>query len=360
MHITAISHRLPPCGQLVARLLRGSWRVAPGRSSLTEAELHRIVSALIGSRTGPLGWRKLSASQLGTSEPADKLRQAYRYSCLMAAVREHQVKGVVNLLRSEGIEPVLVKGWAAARLYPEQALRPSGDIDLCVPPRQFEAARSILHGPEGKQYFVDLHVGFNTLDTRSFEELFERTDVAYAGDTAIRVLGLEDHLRVLCLHFLRHGAWLPIWLCDIAVAVEARPPSFEWNLCLGADRLRADWVACTIGLAHRLLGAEVDGTPVAQRARHLPKWFVSRVLKSWDTPQIARHALGPTMSTYLSKRDLLGSMKALFRRWPDAVYATYTTEAPINNTPRLPYQLVECWRRFSLFVPYVPAALKGE
>jgi hypothetical protein len=43
----------------------------------------------------------------------------------------------------------------------------------------------------------------------------------------IRILGAEDHLRLLCLHLLKHGAWRPLWLCDVAAALESRPSSFD-------------------------------------------------------------------------------------------------------------------------------------
>jgi arylsulfatase len=70
-------------------------------------------------------------------------------------------------------------------------------------------------------------------------------------------------------------------LCDVAVAFESRPEDLDWDLVLGSDQRRADWVACTIGLAHQLLGATIDGTPVAARSARLPKWLVPSVLAGW-------------------------------------------------------------------------------
>jgi putative nucleotidyltransferase-like protein len=68
----------------------------------------------------------------GGSNAALDLRQAYRYEVLQAALREHQLIQSLKLLRSARIEPMLAKGLAVARLYPERGLRPYGDIDLYV------------------------------------------------------------------------------------------------------------------------------------------------------------------------------------------------------------------------------------
>jgi hypothetical protein len=54
--------------------------------------------------------------------------------------------------------------------------------------------------------------------------------------------------------------------------------------CFGRNKRRADWIACVIGLANRLLGAELRDVPVEYRANSLPRWLISSVLKQWSTP----------------------------------------------------------------------------
>ena len=49
---------------------------------------------------------------------------------------------VFRLLREKGIEAILAKGWAVARLYPDRVLRPYGDIDICVSADQFNTAEN--------------------------------------------------------------------------------------------------------------------------------------------------------------------------------------------------------------------------
>src|SRR5262249_49707651 len=114
-----------------------------------------------------------------------------------------------------------------------------------------------------------------------FHDLVARAEMARLHDQTVRIPGPEDHLRLLALHALRHGVYRPIWLVDLAVAVEARPPWFDWARCLGTDARRADWVTCAVGLAGRLLGARVEGTPAVARVATLPAWLIQAILRSW-------------------------------------------------------------------------------
>jgi hypothetical protein len=201
------------------------------------------------------------------------------------------------------------------------------------------------HPPElgGHVSVVDLHQGFARLDVCSLDALYARSQLVRLGEVDVRVLGPEDHLRILCVHLLRHGAWRPLWLCDIALALESRPASFDWDRCLGPNRRRADWVACTIGLAHHLLGVPVDDTPVAWRARHLPRWLVPTVLKQWDTPCSSDHAPRGPFATTL--RHPTRVPQALYLRWPNPIAATIDLKGPLNALPRWPFQLGVClWR----------------
>lgn len=59
----------------------------------------------------------------------------------------------------------------------------------------------------------------------------------------IWVLCAEDHLRFLCLHLLKHGAWRPFWLCDVGMALESRSSNFDWDRCFGENKRRAEWIA---------------------------------------------------------------------------------------------------------------------
>lgn len=333
-------------GSLVAKVLAGSWRVQPPQLNISPEELARVAPLLLGSGAASLGWRQVRNSQLSAAPEALELQQAYRLHTLQAGIHERNIKGVITLFKRAGIEPVLVKGWSVARLYPERGLRPYGDIDLCFRPDQFDQAEAVLQTEEGKKFNIDLHKGFAKLDDVSLEELYAHTEVVRLGDVEVRILGPEDHFRILCVHLLRHSAWRPLWLCDIAAALEARPANFDWDRCLGRNPRQADWVACTVGLAHRLLGAKVDDTPVAERANNLPGWLIPSVLRNWDRPDPNLYpplSYVPPIITYF--RRPAGVFKALRRRWPDPIEASIRMKAPFNEMPRLPFQIGNLFSR---------------
>jgi hypothetical protein len=296
---------------------------------------------------------------LRESPSAGELQQAYKLHAVHASVFEDRIKKVVPFLRSVHVDPVLIKGWAIARSYPDTALRPYGDIDLCVRRFEYTAAADACGSPEGQRYLVDLHDRFDRSDGLSTDELYDRSRVVKLGDAEVRVPCVEDHLRILSLHMLRHGAWRPLWLCDVAVALETRPADFDWDLCLGRNRQRADWIACCIGLAHQLLGANVDGTPTAHRAKHLPGWLVSNVLKQWETPFSTAQAPmthdAPMVNYFRHPRGLL---RDLLRRWPNPIEATVYVGGPFNELPRFPFQIGECIARAAKFAVKLPRLMQ--
>ncbi|MEK6302323.1 MAG: nucleotidyltransferase family protein [Acidobacteriota bacterium] len=346
-------------GSLVARVLSSAWRQSPDPASFSLEELAEVSPLLLGSGAGSLGWHRVRNSPLGSSTLGLELQQAYRHHTLEAAIHERDIQAIFALLRSDGIEPVLVKGWSIARLYPEKGLRPYDDIDLAIPEDQFEAAEAIVREQKSSITTIDLHKGFQELDPRGEDDLFSDSQLVKLGDTDVRVSRPEDSLRVLCLHLLHHGAFRPLWLCDIALAVESRATDFDWDRCLGRNTRVADWVGCTIGLAHQLLGAEVEQSPVARRAKNLPRWLVPAVLKQWETPFALNH--GPArhrapMATYL--RHPAGLYRDVRNRWPDPIEATISLGGPFNDWPRLPFQLGNCVARALRFLRRAPELLQ--
>lgn len=320
---------------MVAAALAGAWREAPAPDEpVSEDELRLVAPRLVGSSTAALVWWKIRGTVLCRTTAAQDLLGAYRLQTLRAALREGEIESLFTLLGEAGVDAVLVKGWAAGLAYAEQGLRPAGDIDICVRPEHYAAAKRVLSAPECARLWVDLHEGFGRLLDASAEELFERSRFIEVGGARVRVLCEEDHLRLLCLHLLGHGAWRPVWLCDVAAAVEARGEGFDWGRVLGRDARRARWVACALGLARELLGARTEGTPAA---RSLPRWLTRSVLKHWEAPYAREHEAQPLMRSSLRRPAAL--FGALRRRWPDPVRASVHFGAPFDGFPRLPYQL---------------------
>jgi hypothetical protein len=345
-------------GRLVAATLQGSWRRSPTALECTASKLEEIAPLLQRSGAAALCWRRVQSSNLRHVQVAKELHTAYRLNTLQADINQQSIVEVVALLRSVEIDPILVKGWAVARVYPEQGLRPYGDIDLCVRPEQFAAAGSALNNLSDKQYEVDLHSGFEKFGGGSIDGMYARSQLVRLGETDVRVLSSEDHLRILCIHMLREGAWRPLWLCDIAAVVESLPPSFDWDGCLSENRRQADWVLCAINLTQQLLGADISHTPAAHRTRRLPTWLIPAILKEWESllPSMKQRHRAP-IANYL--RSPVGVLRGLRHRWPNPIEATISVQGSFNDLPRLPFQLGNCLARTAKFAARLPKLLRG-
>lgn len=324
---------------LIAELLNGSWRPSPPVPDLEEEELARVVPQLKGSGTAALAWWRVRGSRLRETAAGEELRRAYQTQSLQSALQEREVGHVFERLRAAGVEPLLLKGLGAARLYAERGLRPAGDIDLCVRPEQYEEARRVVWGPGAKGGApVDLKHDDSALLARDgWDGLYARSVLFDLGGPGVRVPGAEDQLRFLCLHLLRHSAYRPLWLCDVAAALESAPEGFDWEAALGFDALRRNWVGCVLDLARRLLGATREALPEFVNETRAPSWLLSEVLRQWERPTTADHEPRELMS--VSLRNPLRALPALVGRWPDPVRAVVGLRLPFDEGARLPRQL---------------------
>jgi Uncharacterised nucleotidyltransferase len=130
---------------LLAVALAGAWRLDPPPMGLSSQELERVLPLLEELGGGALGWWRIGRSDPHVLQATSRLHDDCRSKALAALIREQQVMQVCSLLRSSGVEPLLLKGWAVARLYPQSGLRPLGaDIDLLIRPDQAPLARRHL------------------------------------------------------------------------------------------------------------------------------------------------------------------------------------------------------------------------
>ena len=167
-------------GARVAAILSGAWREPVERWTGPADDLAAVAPLLLHGGVAALAWRRLRGSDHHLGAPAAALQQAYRLQVLRAAVHEQEVSRSFTLLRVCGVEPVLGKGWAAARLYPDPGLRPYGDVDLYVRAEQHRAAGAAAMAP-GADCPIDLHAGFAELDDRTPEQIEVRTVHAEAN-----------------------------------------------------------------------------------------------------------------------------------------------------------------------------------
>jgi len=321
-------------------MLRNCWETSPqSEISLSAAQFDEVTPLLYGSGAAGLGWWRTRGTGLCQTPSGEMLHQAYRLLTLQAAIHENKIRKVFRVLRSVNIEPVLVKGWAAARMYPETALRPYGDIDLIVRPSDYQAAVEIA-AQDLQDCYLDFHSLPFELADRSLDKLFSRTQLVSCGDEQVRVLAHEDHYALLAIHLLKHGAWRPLWLCDVAILLESMANDFDWRLCLGHDKRRTNWILAVTGLAREILGASVNDELVSAAAGSVPPWLTTSVLRQWETPfadkqQPFRHRA--PIGFYL--RQPRGLLADLARRWPDQIVATITVNGTFGRRRRLRYQL---------------------
>lgn len=321
---------------LLVNVLVSSWRPEPEPIELTVEELNSGVPSFLQTGAAALAWWRIRSSDLHDTPAAQQLRQAYRLYTLESIRHGHDITRVVTLLRENDIEPIMVKGWAAAQLYPQPGLRPYADIDICVPAKDYARAKFLLRSEEVN---VDLHQGFRAFGHRPWEELYERSQFLRVNGLEVRIPSAEDHLALLCFHFLREGAWRPLWLCDIAAALESRPPNFDWDVCFEKNGFAPEWLACAIVLAHHLLGARIDDVQERLLAKGPPRWFIPSVLKEWATPKMPRRHQTPMKNIW---RAPARTLKGIPAHWPNGIEATITVNGPFNEMPRLPFQIGSC------------------
>jgi hypothetical protein len=242
------------------------------------------------------------------------MEQAAAQTAFDGMVHLRQLVGVVAALRSAGIEPLLLKGYALAELiYSDPVTRPSHDLDMLVRPDQVVPACQalarigctlpdqatvdvqlanaydlpvVLPPMAGLATVLELHWdlaprGLFKLDLDLWRARAEVFDLA--GQPALR-FSPEDMLLHLALHLRKHRYVGLRWLCDVAELLRrfggpAAPRPLDWEYVVGSARSAGLTVLLYTGLvlARRLLDAPVDP---ALLARLEPAAWRRRLLQS--------------------------------------------------------------------------------
>ena len=156
-----------------------------------------------------------------------------------------QIQAVTDALRDAGIPVILLKGHALARtLYPDPALRQSGDIDLLVQPRNIPASEEVLEKlgyvcaaktfslsphehhheiffPPRKGMHIELHWAldnaFDLFPDGWVDDAFSRQIPLRSGDLSCDTLSHTDHLLFLAFHnVFQHWTLRLGWVCDLS------------------------------------------------------------------------------------------------------------------------------------------------
>ncbi|MFM9904297.1 MAG: nucleotidyltransferase family protein [Pyrinomonadaceae bacterium] len=268
------------------------------------------------------------------------LTEASRWNLIKQKALRVQACKAFSLFREEGIEPILIKGLAAARYYPDSEFRDSVDMDLAVAEYDFERALVISNSAAAKGLAIDLHRELRHLDTFKWDDLVAHSTVLEFETGSIRVLGAEDHLRVLCVHWLTDGGSNKDRLWDIYFAVENRPADFDWDRFLNlVENNRRRWLICTLGLANRFLGLDLTATPVEDEASSLPSWLIKTVEREWASET-------KFWPLFHSVHDPSLFLKQIRKRLPpNPICATVLMEGSFDAKTRIFYQVGTSLRR---------------
>ena len=274
-----------------------------------------------------------------------------KWNLLQAKLNEAKVCDAFEVFEDSEIEPVLIKGFAAARFYPSEVGRAYVDVDLAVPPNKFEEAEEIIK-KKATGVNIDLHRGFRHLDTVRWDTLFANSKTLELNGKEIRLLAPEDHLRILCVHWLTDGGENKERLWDIFYAVENRPTDFSWEKCLGvvAENRRC-WVIYSIGLAHKYLALDISGLPFEKEAKSLPEWLPVEVKKHWD----AKNPIVPLEHCLNDRQKFWKQIKK--RIPPNPIFSTVYMNGKLDAKSRVFYQAGNIFKRF---IPSLKAILQTK
>ena len=265
-----------------------------------------------------------------------------RWNILQKKAQEVRVLQAFRLFREVGMEPILIKGLAVARFYPEPDTRISIDIDLAVSGHEFDAALRLSRSRKAEGLAIDLHRELRHLDTVEWSDLFENSRVLYLDGGSIRVLRPEDHLRVLCVHWLTDGGINKDRLWDVYHMIANRSPDFDWDRFLSVvDNRRRRWLVCTVGLVQRYLGLDLSDTPIADEAGNLPEWLIRTVEREWS-----RETRPWPLEASLHDRKLLAKQIGKRLR-PNPIWATVQMGGSFDAKTRVFYQIGNFFKRIA-------------
>lgn len=177
-----------------------------------------------------------------------QLRQSSRAAVAFDLLRAHLIGEVGAAFARQGIEALIIKGEALARLvFPKPHLRTRVDTDLLISMRHIEPVREAMTGlgfqvvspiykthqfsciKEGRDALVQLDIHWRVLNAPqfarviSFEHAVDRA-IPVPGLAGWRTLGPEHSMLLACMHLKGstfHDENRLIWLYDIHLMADA-------------------------------------------------------------------------------------------------------------------------------------------
>ena len=260
-----------------------------------------------------------------------------RWYMLEKKRKEISVGEIFKILRSLQIEPILIKGLASALLYPSDVPRYFADTDLAVSSIDYSRIAEFRGSRLLSDLNVDFHHELRQLDSVPWEDLYSNSITVDFNGTDVRILRSEDHLRVICVHWLTDGGAREDRLWDVFYAVQNRPHSFDWKRCLDiVSATRRQWIITALGIAHYYLQLPIEDLPFSREIGPPPAWIQRCLESEWKSgtrmTDIPSFRLAPT-----------SFFKQIAKRIPpNPISATIECEGRFGNYLPVKYQ----FRRF--------------
>ena len=343
-------------GVRLAALLCGAWAAEPPPLTTSDIEhLPRLVSLSYHHGVAPLLWRRIRATSLAATSAGEDLQAAATSSLIAVLMQQDALARTVSLLRAEGIEPILLKGLAVARLYPAPSLRPGGDLDFWIRPRDIERARAVLiaagcepgydHGipftnpnnfetSDGVQIDIKTDFGYDVISPSLHRRWWERATWETIAETSVRVLAPPDELIYLSIHAAKHTFGSAKWLVDIAAALAAWQTDRWGPPEVPAEQPARSWTLTALGLALDLLRPDDPALPPRQRGA------ARREAAPWRTAVLSQLGRGETSGAGMTLYQMLthlrdqpspaGAWRLLRMLWPDAIESAVYLKLPLR------------------------------
>ena len=189
-----------------------------------------------------------------------RFRQSSIQMVMLQTRKTAEFLPLLQKLREEGVEPLLVKGITCRRLYPNPDHRLSTDEDILIPPENFEKCHRVLtqygletKDPAGESYEVPYTGKRSSLYLEIHKSLFPADNEAYGdlnrffADVRSRAVEADgvptlcptDHMLYLICHAFKHflhSGFGVRQVCDMMLFANAYGPEIDWLKIL--DRCR--------------------------------------------------------------------------------------------------------------------------
>jgi hypothetical protein len=335
-----VAYTIEELGRLIARAHYQAWRLDAPPFDLTPEELAAILPNLIKSGSAGIVWHRVKPLRERYGAMAYALEAATEAQIAHNRRVEEAVVECVTRLRAYGIEPVLVKGLALAKLYPEGIVRPAGDIDLVVRKEEFAAAHAILHDSSRQPIRAETDLQFPPAwPDYPGSHFWTSLLTGRVQLTEVIVPNSATHLEISVAHYLRHEGVRPMRVMDICMLIELYSGSYG-NKPLPSE----SWTSPLAAVYEELFGLHF--IPDEPTPYPIPAWLQRTVVSNLTAQQ---H--DPQKASLAIKANPVVVPKLIAERWPGPLSATFWHGSSLSSrTPRSSQMVVfarRC-RRFML------------